>query len=38
MKITFMITMILYFKVIADSVVDVIMFYNFRNSEITRFG
>ena len=37
MKMIFMMITILCFKVIADNIVDIIMFYDFKNSKITRF-
>ena len=37
MKMTFIITTILCFKTIVDNIVDVIMFYDFKNSEMMRF-
>ena len=38
MKMTFMIMITLYLKVIIDNIVDVTMFYEFKDSEMTRFG
>ena len=37
MKMTFIITATSYFEVIVDNIVNVIMSYEFRDSEMTRF-
>ena len=37
MKMTFMMTTTSFFEIIVDNIVDVIMFYEFKDLEITRF-